>query len=56
MQSDLVQNVKKFNKASIQYKRQELIQAEGTRQVERNRFENMSEEDIQQTIKFKSTR
>jgi hypothetical protein len=50
MQSDLVQNVKKFNKASIQYKRQELIQAEGTRQVERNRFENMSEEDIQKQL------
>jgi hypothetical protein len=46
MQSDLVQNVKKFNEASIQNKRRELIQAEGTRQIERNRFENMSENDI----------
>jgi hypothetical protein len=33
MQSDLVQNVKKFNKASIQIKDRELIQAEGTRQL-----------------------
>jgi hypothetical protein len=46
MQSDLVQDVKKINKASIQNKRRELIQAEGTRQIERNRFENMSENDI----------
>ena len=50
MQSDLVQGVKQFNDAAIDNKRQELIQAEGTRQIERNVFENMSEEDIQNSL------
>ncbi len=51
MQSDLVQGTKQFNEAAIENRRQELIQAEGTRQIQRNRFENMSDGEIDEMLK-----
>ena len=51
MQSDLVQGTKQFNERAIENKRRELIQAEGTRQIERRVFENMSEDDVQKMLK-----
>jgi len=51
MQSDLVQGTKQFNEAAIENRRQELIQAEGTRQIQRNRFENMSDFEIDEMLK-----
>jgi len=51
MQSDLVQGSKQFNEAAIENRRQELIQAEGTRQIQRNRFENMSDSEIDEMLK-----
>ena len=51
MQSDLVQGSKQFNEAAIETRRQEIIGAEGTRQIQRNRFENMSDSEIDEMLK-----
>jgi len=51
MQSDLVQGSKQFNEAAIENRRRELIDEETTRQVRGNKFENLSDSEIDEMIK-----
>ena len=51
MQSDLVQGTKQFNERAIEDRRRMLIDQETTRQVRQNRFENMSDSEIDEMLK-----
>jgi len=51
MQSDLVQGTKRFNERAIEDRRGMLIEQETSRQVRQNRFENLSDSEIDEMLK-----
>ena len=51
MQSDLVQGTKQFNERAIEDRRGMLIEQETSRQVRQNRFENLSDSEIDEMLK-----